>query len=486
MATFTVTSTADTGSGSLRQAVANAQDGDVILFDDDIFPSNQTTAILLSSHIAINKQLTIDAGANGTTSRVALDAQNNSRCLYLQPGAGGTLRGLLFCNASNDSNGGAVYCAATNPITFTQCRFRNNTGNTGGGLSTTVAATLTFDSCEFSGNTANSNGGAVYCSSAATLTFDDCTFSGNTANSNGGGFLATSTSQNTLNNCVFSGNSAGVSGGGLYSVSMSQNTLNDCIFTNNTAQSLGNAVRSDSTSRVAIINCEIHDNTSGDDDSTTDVSAGGTSVVSVASSRINGVSLGATATLDVDAGITTCVALYLNRSGDNATIVTFADGAALAVTTAATIPTGTAFTSETRGYLATATGLDFSAATLTNVVVCTYGAGLESFDIDADGASWTAENIETPILIETRNNTGEWDTLTTQASGGAYATSFSTGTTARAFDGVKFFRAEISAYWQVTAWAAATNGAGTISGGDAAADSWSVTPITITPNLNEA
>ena len=389
-----VTSTADFGAGSLRQAIADAQDGDVILFDDDIFPSNQTTSILLSSHVSINKQLTIDAGAT-VTPRVALDAQNNSRCLYLQTAAGGTLRGLLFCNASNSSNGGAIYCAATNPITFTQCRFSNNQGNTGGGLSTTVAATLTFDACTFSDNTANSNGGAIYGGNGATLTFDACTFSGNTSETDN--------------------SRRGVLGIGSCAVIATDTTF-DALF------------------------------------------------------------IYGTGSITITGGVTTTAELIAPAG----LVVTIQDGAALTVTTTATIDAAT-FTSVGRGYLALTTGLDASAATLNNVVLCSYGAGLESFEISADGASWTAQDLTTPILIERRVSDATWTTLSSVATGGTYSDSFDVGTTARAFDGVRFFVASLDAYWQVNASVAANanGGGGTGSG----SPSWTVENKTITPNV---
>ena len=59
MAEIYVTSTANSGSGSLRQAIADAADGDVILFDPAIFPAGQTTAIYLSSYLSVNKSIGI-------------------------------------------------------------------------------------------------------------------------------------------------------------------------------------------------------------------------------------------------------------------------------------------------------------------------------------------------------------------------------------------------------------------------------------------
>ena len=64
MAEIYVTSTADSGSGSLRQAIEDAQDGDVILFDPAIFPTGQTTVIYLSSYLTVNKSISIYCGSS--------------------------------------------------------------------------------------------------------------------------------------------------------------------------------------------------------------------------------------------------------------------------------------------------------------------------------------------------------------------------------------------------------------------------------------
>src|SRR5262245_11051014 len=55
--TLTVTSTADSGAGSLRAAIADAQSGDQIVFDHDL--SGQTIT-LTSGELAITKNLDIE------------------------------------------------------------------------------------------------------------------------------------------------------------------------------------------------------------------------------------------------------------------------------------------------------------------------------------------------------------------------------------------------------------------------------------------
>src|SRR5436190_23951008 len=55
-ATLIVTSTNDSGPGSLRQALADAQDGDTIQFDPSL---NGQTIMLTSGELAVNNSITI-------------------------------------------------------------------------------------------------------------------------------------------------------------------------------------------------------------------------------------------------------------------------------------------------------------------------------------------------------------------------------------------------------------------------------------------
>ena len=69
-ATITVTSNADSGAGTLRQAIADAADGDSFDFN---LPSGQET-ITISSELEISKGLTID-GSNSDGSGVPVTVQ---------------------------------------------------------------------------------------------------------------------------------------------------------------------------------------------------------------------------------------------------------------------------------------------------------------------------------------------------------------------------------------------------------------------------
>ena len=72
--TCQVTSTADSGSGSLRWCMEQAQSGDTIVFDPAVFPTNDPATIVLASELPQITQggLTIDASESG----VSLDCQD--------------------------------------------------------------------------------------------------------------------------------------------------------------------------------------------------------------------------------------------------------------------------------------------------------------------------------------------------------------------------------------------------------------------------
>ena len=69
-----VTSTADSGPGTLRQALRSAQNGDTIMFDPRVFPPNAPVAISITSELPHIRQgnLTLDASNAG----VILDGSN--------------------------------------------------------------------------------------------------------------------------------------------------------------------------------------------------------------------------------------------------------------------------------------------------------------------------------------------------------------------------------------------------------------------------
>jgi len=244
-ATHTVTSTADSGAGSLRQAIADAATGDTIEF------ANGIGTINLQTEIAFNKTLTIDGGG-----RITLDGRGQNR-IFRVNGAGNplTLRGLTIRNG-NEANGGGVYSGGV--VTAENCTFSGNTVvGMGGGLYAVGSVTAT--NCTFAGNMASApltggvGGGGLY--TQTSLTAESCIFSGNRTVSEsegktapGGGAYAGQSV--TAKNCKFYDNeAAGESGGyghggGIY-VGGSF-TAENCTFTRNTAAHWGSAIHTQS------------------------------------------------------------------------------------------------------------------------------------------------------------------------------------------------------------------------------------------------
>ena len=93
-ATITVTNTNDTGTGSLRQALADAVDGDTINFSSSL---NGQRITLTSGELLVNKSVTI-SGPGATM--LTVDANHTSRVFDIASGKDVTISGLTITNGS--------------------------------------------------------------------------------------------------------------------------------------------------------------------------------------------------------------------------------------------------------------------------------------------------------------------------------------------------------------------------------------------------
>ncbi|CDF84448.1 hypothetical protein PKB_3101 [Pseudomonas knackmussii B13] len=100
LAIITVTSNADSGAGTLRNAIASAQAGDTITF------SSAMTVNLSSGQLSIGKSLTIEGDIDGNgTADVTIDAHQTSRVLVITTGTV-KLDGLVLTGGLLSGNGG--------------------------------------------------------------------------------------------------------------------------------------------------------------------------------------------------------------------------------------------------------------------------------------------------------------------------------------------------------------------------------------------
>ena len=260
-----VTTTNDSGYGSLRQAIANALAGVTITFAPNL--SGQT--IPLASTLTINTNLTIDASA--LTNGIQISGNHGCRIFNVLAGNAAVLTALKLVNGNGSgTDGGAIYNQGRlilNKCMVSGNSVSNNVGIFGGGGICNLG-TLTLNNSTFSSNsvwaTSSSQfgvnlgsgvggGGAIY--NDGTMIVNQCTLSGNSLNDSdgggtvllsGGGILCDQGSV-AVNQSTLSGNSAndsGAAGAGVFVVGGIENfgslTLSNAIVAGNSASFTGN------------------------------------------------------------------------------------------------------------------------------------------------------------------------------------------------------------------------------------------------------
>ncbi|WP_245875011.1 Ig-like domain-containing protein [Pseudomonas frederiksbergensis] len=103
LATWTANNNANTGAGSLRAALASAQNGDIVTFSTGM-------TVQLTSELLINKSVYVDGDLNNDgVADVTLDGQYKTRVVEVASGSTVTLDGLVITRglvAGNGGNGG--------------------------------------------------------------------------------------------------------------------------------------------------------------------------------------------------------------------------------------------------------------------------------------------------------------------------------------------------------------------------------------------
>ncbi len=241
LANFEVTTKADSGAGSLRQAIldANALPGaDSITFHSSLDGEtiNVGVAMWIQDDLTINGAGNIILDGGGSDRIFFIDDWNSSNINV-------SLSGLTLQNGNADGSpgigihGGAILSKEN--LTITNSTIQNNTtSGSGGGLYSSSWKTVTINNTTFDNNSANRGGGAsISAMPGITNTINDTTFTNNTATLTGGA-LDTYTSGGTtlISNSTFSDNTA-VAGGGIVSSTVSSGTteITDSTFSGNTA-----------------------------------------------------------------------------------------------------------------------------------------------------------------------------------------------------------------------------------------------------------
>jgi hypothetical protein len=251
-----VTTNADSGAGSLREAIANACDGSTITFANSV-----VSPIVLASELAIDKNLTIQGpGANALT----ISGNNAVRVFNIgsvNPAIDVTLSGLTIANGkprslpfagggilnnavgtSNGGNNGVAAVSVTNSVLtgnatavgggvfnagtmlITDSTVSSNTSEGKGGGIENLKGLMIIQNSTINGNASDGDaGGAISNDFSGTLSITNSTLTGNTAD-HGGGVSNTVAGTITITNTTIAGNLAGF-GGGIF------NTLADPVAT---------------------------------------------------------------------------------------------------------------------------------------------------------------------------------------------------------------------------------------------------------------
>jgi predicted outer membrane repeat protein len=292
-ATITVTNTNDSGAGSLRQALAIANDGDTITF------AVTGTIGLTSGELLVDKSITISGPG---AASLAINGNAKSRVFHIGASRTVTISGLTITNGNASGevpDGGGIYNDHA-ALTLGDCTISDNSAfRDGGGILNDGqfgGAMLTLSNCTISGNLTGNYGGGI-CNhdggGSATLEISDSVLSSNSAefgggisndgrmggtamlqisnstlSSNSGGYDAgailtigdSGHATATLTNCTISGNSAQVHGGGIYcvvtDVPLRQKGRSDCKALPVTQHVTG-------TSALTIVNSTVSGNIAG-------------------------------------------------------------------------------------------------------------------------------------------------------------------------------------------------------------------------------
>ena len=267
-----VTTTADSGAGSLRDAIATASDGDTIQFDAAL---NGQTIGLTSAELVIDKNITI-SGPGPDQLAVQRSTETGIpefRIFHVLPGHAVLISGLKISNGSlseTDAGGGVRNDQST--LTLNNCAVVSNFGGQfGGGIyNDGGTASLTIFNCTISNNRAGlvggspggAFGGGIY-NNNGTLEISDSTISGNFANERCGGVYNSVSGTLSLRDSVVDGNTVMFQppfvgrAGGIFNAGTAE--ITNCTISHNAGVGQGGGV--DNQGSLTIANSTLSNNT---------------------------------------------------------------------------------------------------------------------------------------------------------------------------------------------------------------------------------
>ncbi len=227
-----VTTTADSGAGSLRDAIQNACIDGTINFGSSL--AGQTIT-LTSGQIVLNSTLTI---SNTQASGLTISGNNNSRIFDIRSSGNVTISNLILINGNAGTEfGGAIRVLTDGQLTLLNSTVRDSQARAGGGIRNQGSTTIRFttiannSSPNEGGGGINNDTGGIMLIENSTISDNEGLFAGGIANYNGAVL--------TIINSTISGNkcNAAGSGGGIENFDGEGNlVIRHSTLTNNTCE----------------------------------------------------------------------------------------------------------------------------------------------------------------------------------------------------------------------------------------------------------
>jgi uncharacterized repeat protein (TIGR01451 family) len=259
-ATLTVTSTADSGAGTLRQKIADALPGDTIVFSLTL----PATITLTTGELWVDKPITITGPG---PDLLAVSGNHASRVFHVvgdprlsglaivngqsdhgaglrvawNTGTGVTLDNVHFHNNQATGGGGGLNIGRNDHAHLTRLTFTGNSAQSGGGILVDEYATIALTDFILDDNHATTGGG-ICTSFANRLDLLHGVFRNNHSNPGSGGGLWTYAASGTVIDVTFRDNTAAGGGGGMWLEYYSDLTIDTVSFIGNRANGGGGAI----------------------------------------------------------------------------------------------------------------------------------------------------------------------------------------------------------------------------------------------------
>jgi hypothetical protein len=231
--TYTVTTTADSGAGSLRDAIQAANgtpEDDTIVFNITSGCSGGVCTITLTSGtLVINSAGSLTITNAGGSQRIEISGNNSTRVFFVNSGANLTIDSITIRNgsATGGNFGGGINNSGT--VTITNSTITNNSAGFGGGINN--SGTVTITNSTITNNSATVGGGIR---NVGTVNITNSTITNNSAGLGGG---ITNGGTVNITNSTITNNSAtvGGDGGGIYNSGGATVNARNTIIANNSA-----------------------------------------------------------------------------------------------------------------------------------------------------------------------------------------------------------------------------------------------------------